>query len=245
VRLLISFGTFVEALVPESGKLGSNEGGVHVDDATGEKHYVKWYRDPQQGRTEVLTSRIYNRMGIPTVEPKLDHVNGREAVVSRWRNDLTTKKPHEWDHVNEHQAIQIGKLYHAAVLTKNWDVVGLDHDNIMQHRDTGQIHAIDHGGAFHFRAMGSSKPYGPDIDDHHTLRHGLPNAPSTSINPTARLFGNTFSKFPHAPKAGLEAVRNLDMDGVKHDFETSGLHNWEDLHRNFTARRERLLRHYE
>jgi hypothetical protein len=234
-----------EELKPQSGtQHGSNPGAVHVDTETGEQHYVKWYHDPDQGRVEALASKIYEHMGIKTVSPQVMHVGGREAVVSKWNHDLVQKRPHEWDHVTESQAHQVGRLYHAAVLTKNWDIVGLNHDNILQHKDTGDVHAIDHGGAFHFRAQGGPKEYGSDIDEHHTFRYGLRGAPSTSIAPTARLFGNTFQKYPRAEHEGLKPVREMDMDRVHRMFRESGLKNWESLHTNFVARRQKLLSHY-
>jgi hypothetical protein len=223
-------------LTPVSGHVrGSNPGGVHADGA-GEKYYIKHYRNPDQSRVEALTASIYDHMGIKTVSPVHTRVNGQPALLAKWNPHLEQIDAHHFEKLTHPQQYQIGKMYHAAVLTKNWDIVGLVHDNIVRHKHDGDLYSVDQGGAFHFRAQGSAKPYGPDIEEHDSLRN--------NHRASGHVFSTVFRQNPGAEHVGLESVRSMDMDHVKHLFRRSGLSNWRDLHQNFTARREALLHHY-
>lgn len=213
-------------------QLGSNEGGIHEDE-NGNKHYVKFYQNPDQGKVEALAGKIYDHMGIHTVNPESRQVNGRDAVVARWNPHLVQMHHSEFKSLDTRQAEQIGRMFHAAVLTKNWDMVGLVHDNIVKHRETGDLYSVDHGGAFHFRARGGPKDYGPDIGEHHSLRH--------NDQASGDVFHHVLSNHPTAYEAGRKAVLDMDMDHVHGLFKSSGLHNWEDLHHNFAQRRAALL----
>lgn len=234
---MIKFKQFIkEELTPLSGtQYGSNPGGVHIDN-DGNKFYVKHYRDADQAKVEALTGKIYQHMGIHTVNPDFRHVNGNPSVVTPWNDHLTQMRPREFENVSPRQAHQLGTMYHAAVLTKNWDIVGLEHDNIVKHRGTHDFHAVDHGGSFHFRARGSAKDYGPDIAEHESLRN--------PDNPSGHVFNHVFKTYPEVEKQSLENVRNMDDDHVEHLFRTSGLHNWQELHSNFMQRKTALLQKY-
>lgn len=225
---------FEELLTPHAGtQYGSNPGGIHSN-AAGEKFYVKHYQNPEQGKVEALAGKIYNHMGIKTTEPEHhDDVNGKPAVVSRWNPNLEQMHHSEFKNLSPEQGHQIGKMYHGAVLTKNWDMVGLVHDNIVKHKETGELHSVDHGGAFHFRARGGPKEYGSDIAEHQSLRH--------NDQASGEVFHHVLSNHPGAYEAGRQAVANMDMDHVHSLFKNSGIANHEQLHANFVARREKLL----
>jgi hypothetical protein len=233
-----TFTEFVsEALVkkPDS-QLGSNEGGIHTDER-GHSFYVKHYSDPDQAKVEALAGRIYHRMGIHTVSPEHKVVDGKPSVVSRWNPDLAKMKPEHFERLNSDQAFQVGKMYHAAILTKNWDAVGLSHDNILHNAKTGNLHAVDTGGAFHFRARGNRKDYGPDIEEHSSLRTHNPQA--------SHVFNHVFRQHPDVEKRSLQAVKSLDDGAIHQEFKNSGLSNWQELHSNFIERKRKLLAKYE
>lgn len=234
-----SFLQFVKSkYTPISGtQYGSNPGGLHTHNETGKTHYLKQYADKDQGKVEALTAKIYEHMGIKTVSPRIEHDGGKEYVASEWNEHLKPMKPHQFNSLNSKQAEQIGRMYHAAVLTKNWDIIGLTHDNVLQHQHTGDIHAIDHGGAFHFRARGSSKNYGLDIDEHRSLRH--------NDQASGHVFSTVFHQHPTAELEGLKAVENIDDEHVRSLFSNSGLSNWKELHQNFNQRKKALLAKYE
>lgn len=230
-----SFLQFLEALEAIPGtKYGSNPGGIHRDSETGEKSYVKHYKNPDQAKTEALTGAIYKHMGIHTLDPEMHDTS---SIKTKWNPDVKTQPPHAYDKVSEHHANQLGKMYHAAVLTKNWDMVGLEHDNIVHNSKTGNLHAIDHGGAFHFRAQGGHKDYDSDIKEKQSLRdHNLPSG---------HVFNSAFKQHPGAEQHGLNAVKNMDDNHIHSLFKNSGLHNWKDLHSNFQEKKKNLIKSYD
>lgn len=230
-----SFLEFItEEFKKEAGtQLGSNPGGIHHDEA-GNKYYIKHYRNPDQAKVEALTHKIYDHMGIKTLNPEL---HNDSSIKSAWNEHVSPKDPPFYDKPSEHHAKQLGKMYHAAILTKNWDLVGLQHDNIVHNKKTGDLHAIDHGGAFHFRAQGSHKDYGSDIAEKKSLRN--PDLPAGHV------FNSAFKHHPEAEKHGLEAVKNIDDKKIRGFFRDSGLHNWTELHNNFMERKKKLIKSYE
>lgn len=228
-----------EKLTPQPGtQLGSNPGGIHTSES-GEKFYVKHPQNIDQGRVEAITGQIYHHMGIHTTGTTIQDVNGKEGVVSKWNEHLRPMGTSDFRELTPEQANHMGRIFHAAVLTKNWDVVGtgIDHGegNLMLHKQTGQIYSIDHGGSFHFRARGASKDYGDDIGEVHSLKQN---------SDAGRVFSHVFKQHPNAEKDGLQAVHNMDMDHVHSVFKNSGLSNWQDLHSNFVKRRQKLIDHY-
>lgn len=216
-------------------QLGSNEGGIHTD-SSGTRHYVKFYKNPDQAKVEALAGKIYHHMGIHTVSPEYRNIGGKHAVVSRYNDDLGKMQPDHFQHLTPTQASQVGRMYHAAVLTKNWDIVGAEHDNILKNAKTGDLHSIDTGGAFHFRAQGEHKDFGPDIDEHSSLKN--------KNEQSSRVFNRVFSQHPHAETDGVDAVRKLDDEKIKTEFRQSGLKDWEKLHQNFMSRKNLLLARY-
>lgn len=232
----MSFRSFlVEEFTLQKGtQKGSNEGGIHHDEH-GNEHYIKYYKNGDQAKVEALTGKLYHHMGIHTLQPEHHVLNGKHAVVTKYNHDLKEMPGHHYKNLSAHHADQVGRMYHAAILTKNWDIVGLVHDNIMRHKN-GDLHAIDHGGAFHFRAQGAAKEYGSDIAEHHSLRH--------NDGASGQVFKTVFAKHPKAEHNGLEAVKNMDDKHVHGLFKQSGLSNWKELHQNFVARKEKLLKHY-
>lgn len=234
---MISFSTFYEELKKqENTQYGSNPGGVYHDSETGDKHYIKFYKNPDQGKVEALTSKIYNHMGIKTLNPENTTIDGKDAVMTKWNDSVKTMRPKEYDSLSSKQADQVGRMYHGAILTKNWDIVGLEHDNIVKHKDTDELHSIDHGGAFHFRAQGGPKDYTPDISEHKSLRD--------NGQASGHVFSSAFKQHPKAELNGLEAVKKMDDKHIHGLFKDSGLDNWEHLHSTFMKRKEALLNHY-
>ena len=231
-----SFLNFLdEELKPVKGtQYGSNSGGIHVDDEKPEqKYYIKNYENPDQAKVEALTGKIYNHMGIKTLNPE---VHGESGVKTKWNDSVASMHEEDFHNLKPHQAHQIGKMYHAAILTKNWDIVGMEHDNIVKHKN-GDLHAIDHGGAFHFRAQGGHKDYDAEIHEKHSLRH--------NEFASGDVFSHTFKHHPDAETHGLEAVKKIDDKHVHKLFKESGLANWRDLHKNFQERKKKLIASYE
>jgi hypothetical protein len=231
---LKSFLDFLEEeLKAQSGtQMGSNEGGIHHDE-DGVKHYVKYYKNGDQAKTEALTGNLYHHMGIHTIQPKYHNINGKHAIVSKYNDNLEVKHPKFYDKVSKEHAHHLGKMYHAAVATKNWDIVGLEHDNIMHDKKKGHLVSIDHGGAFNFRAQGGHKDFGSDTDEKESLRQ--------KHLPSGHVFNSAFHHHPEAEEQSKKELKaSVDHKHVKKLFKDSGLSNWKDLHKGFTDRLSKL-----
>lgn len=224
-----------EAFVKQPGtQLGSNPGGIHVDD-DGSKHYIKKYHNAEQAKAEVLAGKIYDHMGIKTLTPEMHDTH---HVKTKWNDNVSTKSPSFYNKPSAKHAEQLGKIYHAAILTKNWDILG-PHDlgNIVHNKKTDDLHSIDHGGAFHFRAQGGYKNYDSNISEKETLLkdQGL----------SSRVFNNAFKHHPGVENHALESIKNINHRHIKKLFEESGLSNWRGLHDTFNKRFDNLLSSYK
>jgi hypothetical protein len=233
---MLTFKQYLEEQTKLSGALGSNEGGVYQDE-DGSKHYKKVYRNGDQAKVEALTGKLYSKLGVKNFNPEYKNENGKHIITTKWDDDVRPSKPSDYKHISKDQADQLAKMYHAGVLTKNWDIVGLVHDNVMKNKKTGDYSSIDHGGAFHFRAQGGHKDYTPDIDEHKSLMD-----PSRAAG---HVFGEVNKQHPNAFKDNIHTVKNLKDDEIHHIFKNSGLKNWEELHHNFNERKKKLIAKYD
>lgn len=212
---------------------GSNPGGQYQD-SLGRKFYVKYYADANQARTEYAAGRVGKLLGIEAPESWLiDAGNKKLAFITRWDDDvkaLTAKQ------MAEHA--DIGKAYHTAVITKDWDVVGLEYDNLMLAKN-GKLTVIDSGGSFKFRAQGAAKPFGKDIDDYESLLD-----PS---RPAGKVFQAAFTKDPTLEAKSARVLLNLDKKQVAAIMKDSGFSAKEakDLTDTIMYRRDLALAKYK
>jgi hypothetical protein len=208
-------------------------------DEKGNKYYVKFAKNQEQARQEVASAKIHEKLGVNTLKPQLIKMKGRIGTATAWRDDLKRKNPKQFEDMDEQQSRAVARMHHAGVLTKNWDTVGLEHDNILFHDKTGDPHAVDQGGSFSFRAMGGPKEYGSDIAELKSYRDKYLNGPA------AHVFSHIFSKHPHIEKEELKAAKEISRNDVLHIFEESGVQNPEKMADTFMQRRDLLLKHYE
>ena len=215
-----------------TAKKGSNDGGVYAD-ALGTKYYVKFYKNPDQARTEELSSSLFEMLGCRTPGPKTAMVNGKHALVTPWADTFENLSPSEFGQLNDKQKNQVGRMFMGAVLTKNWDVVGTGMDNIVRDKKTGDMVEVDTGGSFKFRAQGAPKPYDGEIPEAKTL---------LDVNVDAgKVFSKVFNSDPQIEQNSLLAVKKLDMRAVKAKFAASGLPDAMELYDSFRSRRAKLL----
>jgi len=193
--------------------LGSNPGGVYTDPHTHQKHYIKMYANPDQARSEVAAAKIYEKLGAKTTKPQLAMHNNQLAVITKWQGDLTPVAREDYSSLSEPQKHDLSNHFHAAVLTKNWDTVGLHFDNLCKDA-TGRLCTVDTGGSFNFRAQGGHKDYGHDIGEHKSLR-------DPTLNPQA---SHAFSKLglPHM-RSGRDNVGKLTDSDIHNAVKAAGL----------------------
>ncbi len=233
---MLSFIQFIKESLSEykriGPQLGSNEGGQYQH-KSGTKHYIKFYRNEDQARSEVLSSKIHEYLGGHTLNPEYVKLDGKHGVKTDWKEGLETVNPRT-NLTPEHKK-QIGRIFNGSVLTKNWDVVGLEHDNLGIDKKTGNVHILDTGGSFNFRAMGGHKDYGSDIAEHRSLRDPEKNPQAHAI------FKNIEDS---VLKDSHKKLTPEDHEHIKDMFKKSGISNAMELHRNFVQRADKLHQLY-
>lgn len=100
--------------------------------------------------TELLANSIYNVMGVPVPKAGSTQFQGRTALTypAHEGEIRRFKSPSE----------EVGNNFMVDALLANWDVIGLEDDNILWTKD-GPMR-LDQGGTLNFRAMGGTKDFG-------------------------------------------------------------------------------------
>jgi len=212
---------------------GSNEGGIHYDES-GVKHYVKVYNNPEHAKTELASAKLHQLFGVKTVVPKLIRKNGKVGLASVYNDNLKVERPQFYDHLNPNQKEDITKMYHAAIITNNRDIVGLEHDNIMVDKNSGQLHSIDQGGSFSFRAQGGRKEFPSDnVDEKNSLR---------KYRPAADVFNSNLNR--SSELQNIEKIKQVKDSDIRDIMKSSGLANHEELSDTVIQRKNKLISSY-
>lgn len=151
---------------------GSNKGYYVINKQTGELFYAKF--GGPQGKTEVLSNKLYAMAGLDVPEMTVFKSSDGTGTLSKYIPDMS-KVTSPTANANDG--------FGMDVLLANWDVVGLDNDNLLKTPD-GKVVRLDAGGTFDYRAQGANKPY-----------TAIPTEITTLLNPkinpqSAAVFGN-------------------------------------------------------
>lgn len=142
----------------EVGPLGGSTGARLVEDpATGDRYVQKKNpKDPEHLREEARADEIYRAAGVPVPESRFYEEGS--VKLSRFIDegetleDIRARKDKD---ANKKVKDVAKQGFAADALLGNWDVVGLDHDNLMLEGET--VYRIDNGGALRNRAVGGRK----------------------------------------------------------------------------------------
>jgi hypothetical protein len=150
---MMDFDNFTET--DDSIALGTSGGGTYRG-PDGNRWYLKWPKSERQAHNEVMASRAYKEMGFDAVQY---HLVDNGMVASPWREGLQASSSPT--HIVQSRTVQ--EAYLPSALLGNWDVIGLEWDNVLYDpRTMDEPVFLDFGGAFDTRALGASKDYGPD-----------------------------------------------------------------------------------
>ena len=157
--------SYTADLVKVSGKKGSNEGGLFKDKKLDTLHYVKWPNSPARAKVEALTALLYAYAKVPVPTVRVVKFQGKDAVMSDWIEDAATMN---WDEITKHKDVRAG--FAADAWLANWDVVGLQADNLVK-GPGNKAYRIDVGGSMLFRAQGKPKAFPADVPELESMRN--------------------------------------------------------------------------
>lgn len=164
-------------------KLGGSTGAEKVVDAKGKQYVRKFGASPEHVREEYAAEKLYRAAGVPVPASRLEKQDGKPVKLSEFINARPLGVLAGEDRQKADAAVR--RHFAADALFGNWDVLGMDADNVLVTAD-GTVHRVDVGGSLRFRAQGGEKDFGEFPDELTTLR-----APSRSA---ARIFGKLTNK---------------------------------------------------
>ncbi len=146
-------------LEPTGKSPGGTQGAEwYLDKKSGDRFIVKDYakagpKAADRCATEFIANRIFRMMRIPAQESYLH--DGK--IISREIKGMTgfQKGKNTPKGFCQHEDIKNGFVVDAWLA--NWDVFGLDFDNVFKTQD-GRMVRLDAGGTLFFRAMGQPRP---------------------------------------------------------------------------------------
>lgn len=155
------------------GQGGSNPGGKFKD-ADGVEWYCKFPGDEDMAKAEVTAAKLYSALGLQAQDAKLITKGGKLGIASRW---VDVKKASA---AELKKAPGVIEGFAADAWLANWDVVGMELDNL-QLDSAGYAMRVDAGGSLMYRAQGGKKAFGDQVAELDTLRDAALNPQSASV----------------------------------------------------------------
>ena len=151
---MMKFNTLTE-VGPKPG--GTVPGGLY-EDANGTTWLVKFVPTPDHARNEVLAAKLYEAAGVRVPHLELVEHGDARFVASKM------EKLHSVRLDRKLNGLMNGFVVDAWL--SNWDVVGLEYDNILADRE-GNAVRVDLGGSLLYRAQGTPKGrmFGPMVSE--------------------------------------------------------------------------------
>lgn len=119
----------------------------------------------EQVKIEAVANDIYQALGIPVPRHFIDEEN--KALVLEYIDGKLLKDASPEEEKRAKDDLKKGFIVDA--LLANWDVIGLNKDNIIIPNDGSPAVRIDNGGSLIFRAQGKKKPFGKKVTEIETM----------------------------------------------------------------------------
>lgn len=132
---------------------GTTGGALLVEIPGGHKRVLKYSTGPQHLKEEYMANRVYSILGVAAPAVQLKEGPKGLAQLAEF---VPGRPMGELDSVEHAKALEdLKNGFVADALLGNWDVLGMDEDNILW--DGTRAWRIDNGGAMRFRAQGQPK----------------------------------------------------------------------------------------
>ena len=173
VRLRGSTGAALRTL-PDGRRVVVKRGGVAGGDR--EAHI----------RNEFDMNRYLNELGLAVPDARMTTEDGRPTMITQFEEGA---RP-----IDESDYGQLRRDIVPHALISNWDVVGMDYDNVLRRPD-GKLTYVDVGGAGPYRAQGAPKgaAFGPTVNEFQSFEDHMPeiyhNMSDEEIGPSYDQYG--------------------------------------------------------
>ena len=216
------------------GQKGSNPGGTYENPETGEQVYVKTPKSQLHGENERLAAALYEAAGISSAKVLAGKdANGNDVTYSPMIDGATPNLKKKLTDKEYMARLQQGFAMDA--LLGNWDVIGLDFDNVVTDAN-GEPVRVDPGGALLFRAQGSPKgdAFGEDVPELEAFTD------KTSTRPSAKVFSQMTDAQKLESAKVLQNLSPSQIDELVNSIITDPAKR-EELKKKLKARREFIL----
>lgn len=175
--------------------LGGSTGAVLVKDpATGKKYVKKMGASSEHIREEYTADKVYEALGINVPKAHLYETLDGPIKLTEYIEGVPLGKLK--GKAKDNAIAELQKGFAADALLGNWDVAGLQQDNVLMTKE-GKVYRIDNGGALRYRAQGKIKQ-GTEWNDYPTELWSMRDA---KTNPSS---AKVFNALNHA-----EVVRQI------------------------------------
>jgi hypothetical protein len=144
--------------------LGGSTGARLFEDERGGQWVVKAGADQEHQANEVAALRGYKFLNghVPQFGEEFDTEQNEWRTVTKFLDGAVTIGDFRRDNDDTYEsspvATTLQKDFVDHVLMRNWDVIGLEADNILVDPTSEQLFYVDVGGSLDYRAMGLPKP---------------------------------------------------------------------------------------
>lgn len=147
---------------------GTTGGAMLVRMPNGERKVVKQSTSKGHLKEEYMANRIYETLGVPVPRVSLRQSSKGLVQVADYIEGTPLSDLSSEERVEAEESLREGFV--ADALLGNWDVLGMDEDNIIW--DGSKAWRIDNGGSMRYRAQGAPKgdKFGPEVVEIDTLR---------------------------------------------------------------------------
>ncbi len=143
----------------EVRRLGGSTGATLVRDRrSGQLYVMKRGASPEHLREEAMADALYQALGVKVPRFRIYETEGGPVKLAEFIEGRTLRDVLDNGTRKQIEAAlkKLQKDFAADALLGNWDVIGLNYDNILIDA-RGGVWRIDNGGALRFRAMGRRK----------------------------------------------------------------------------------------
>jgi HK97 family phage portal protein len=206
--------------------LGGSTGAVLMKNEAGDQFVVKSGNSAGHVRSEAATNDIYAAIGVAVPKHKLDESDkSSPKQVSEY---LDGAKPlgSLKGAAREKAIASLRENFAADALVANWDVVGLNEDNVLV--KGGEAYRVDNGGSLTYRAQGAEKKFGPTVGEIDSLRSSDQGRPifgslkNEEVASQIRKLASKRQKILRATPQPLRGVMAQRLDYMENWAKTAG-----------------------